>query len=698
MKDFSKTIISYFRENPQQQLRVKELAKKLQVDENAYPAFRNTVKELQRQGRLFRHKGNKYGLRVPGKELTGTIDFHPRGFAFVHTPDEKKIYVAEENIGNACHGDTVAVVLLSKGRGRREAEGRVRRVIRREKNAFMCTFHKVQDRKIGVPAIHHLHSEVNIEDMNGLHPREGEHIIVEITEWGSGRQRPKGRIKSIVGSERESEFDAVLIANKYSIPEEFSKEALREAEAMTFRIPDDPQRRDLRKLECFTIDPEDARDFDDAVSIERDKQGNYELGVHIADVSHYVRMDTPLDKDALKRGTSVYFTDFVINMLPEKLSNDLCSLKPGTDRLAMSVIMKISESGKVLSHDISSSVIHSRKRFSYEDVQSSLDRNAGPYNDKLRMMSRLAKILQKKRHDEGSIDFDLPEPVYELDENGVPARIRIRERLWSHHIVEEFMLLANQNVANYARTRGTNVPFIYRIHDIPEAEDIYEWFSLMDAFGIQASFFGLPITSKKFQKALEKVMKQSKSSYIMRTALRTMTKAKYSVRPVGHFGLAFEDYTHFTSPIRRYPDLMVHRLLKYYLRNEALKPELKKRLNHIAKVCSETEVRAMQAEREYHKIKQMRYISTRIGEVFGGTISGVSQYGFWVELQDVFVEGFVHTDTLKNDIWDYDKRKHILKGLRSKTRFQMGDHVRVRVLRTDIKKAQADFELAGDKK
>ena len=269
--------------------------------------------------------------------------------------------------------------------------------------------------------------------------------------------------------------------------------------------------------------------------------------------------------------------------------------------------------------------------------------------------------------------------------------------MWSHHIVEEFMLLANQTVANYARTRGTSVPFIYRIHDIPEADNIYEWFALMDAFGVNVSFFGLPITSKKFQKTLEKVLKQNDSSYIMRLALRTMTKAKYSVKPVGHFGLAFEDYTHFTSPIRRYPDLMVHRLLKLYLTSPTIDSELKKSLKHIAKVSSAAELRALQAEREYHKIKQMRYITNHIGDVFSGVISGVASHGFWIELENVFVEGFVRKETLSSDIWEYDKRHHQLIGLRKKKNYRMGDRLDVRVVKVDIKRGQADFEIViGD--
>jgi ribonuclease R len=284
-----------------------------------------------------------------------------------------------------------------------------------------------------------------------------------------------------------------------------------------------------------------------------------------------------------------------------------------------------------------------------------------------------------------------------LNEKGVPTDIQLRERLWIHHIIEEFMLLANQHVANFARTRGTSIPFIYRIHDIPEADNIYEWFALMDAFGVQISFFGMPITSKKFQKALEKVTKQNNSPYITKLALRTMTKAKYSVKPIGHFGLAFEDYTHFTSPIRRYPDLIVHRLLKLYLHGSVHSSELKSNLKIIAKKSSAAELRAMEAEREYHKIKQMRYISNHLGDVFKGTISGVAVHGFWVELDTIFVEGFVRKDTLDKDMWDFDKRHHQLKGLRSGIKYRMGDSVTVRVVKIDMKNARADFEVVNKK-
>ncbi|MEA2077604.1 MAG: ribonuclease R [Candidatus Marinimicrobia bacterium] len=697
MKDHGKKILLHFRKFPKSHLKIKQLAKTLNVGQNDYPDFRDAMKQLAHEGKLYRYKGNVYGLIDQRGEVIGTLDMHPRGFAYVHTVDGGKIFISEHNIETACHGDTVAVIVHRKRLSDKNQEGHVKRVVSRGKDAFVCTFHQLRGYDLAIPAIHHLQTDIVIDDLNGLSPNEGDYIMTKVREWRKGGERHRGEIISIIGKDSVPEFDAIIVANKYNIPDKFSDLTIKQVEEIEFEIPDDPGRKDLRNIVCFTIDPDDARDFDDAVSIEILEEGNYILGVHIADVSYYVPESTPLDRDALHRGTSVYFTDHVVHMLPEKLSTELCSLKPNTDRLAMTAMMTVTSEGKVLKYEIFPSLIHSKRRFTYKEVQNILDDKSGDHYRELSLMSQLAKILKQKRKDEGSIDFDLPEPVYNLDNKGVPATIELRERLWSHHIVEEFMLLANQTVANFARTRGTSAPFIYRIHDIPEADSIYEWFALMDAFGLNISFFGMPITSKKFQKTIEKVMKQNDSSYIMRLALRTMTKAKYSVKPIGHFGLAFQDYTHFTSPIRRYPDLMVHRLIKLYLKGPSLNSELKQNLKHIAKTSSAAELRALQAEREYHKIKQMRYITNHIGDVFQGIISGVSPHGFWVELENIFVEGFVRKDSLSSDIWDFDKRHHKLTGLRSKQIYRMGDKLNVRVVKVDVKKGKADFEVVtGD--
>lgn len=698
MKNYSNIILKYLKERPQARLKIKQFATTLNIPGNEYPFFRDALKNLAREGKLYRFKGNSYGLIDEKGEVFGTLDMHPNGFAYVHTEAGEKIFISQHNIGTACHGDNVGVLMHSKKSGDKNRDGHVSRVISRSKDKFVCTYHNLHSYALAIPAIHHLQTEILIEDYNGFAPAEGEYIMARILEWRKGGERHLGQIVSIIGKEQVAEFDAIMVANKYNIRDSFSDLTLKQVDEMEFKIPDDPDRRDIRELNCFTIDPDDAKDYDDAVSIEKTEEGHYLLGVHIADVSHYVTESSPLDEDALDRGSSVYFTDHVVHMLPEKLSTTLCSLQPHQDRLAMSISMTIDQDGKCLKYDIYKSLIHSKRRFTYTDAQDILDKGEGDFSAELQLMSTLAKILNKRRVEEGSIDFDLPEPHYVLNDKGVPIEIKLRERKWSHHIVEEFMLLANQSVANFARTRGTTVPFIYRIHDIPEADSIYEWFALMDAFGLKVSFFGLPITPKKFQKTLEIILKQNESPYIMRLALRTMTKAKYSVKPVGHFGLAFADYTHFTSPIRRYPDLIVHRLLKLYIKEQYYNPELKSSLIEIAKRCSATELRAVQAEREYHKIKQMRYIANHLGEVYPGIISGVAPGGFWVELENIFVEGFVRRDTLGSDIWDYDKKHHQLIGLRSHQSYRLGDKLNVRVVKIDIKRARADFEVERSRK
>ncbi|MCK4813190.1 MAG: RNB domain-containing ribonuclease, partial [Candidatus Marinimicrobia bacterium] len=410
MKNFPEIILSYYKKEPKGRLKIKQLAQKLHISQSDYPAFRDSVKQLAHSGKLYRFKGNCYGLSGQVGEVIGTFDIHPRGFGFVHTPDEKKIHISEDNIANACHGDTVAVVIHRKRRHDRDLEGHIKRVVTRGKNEFICIYHKLHGYSLGIPAIFHLRSEIIIEDMNDLSPQEGEYIMVEIITWKTGGQRHLGRLKSIVGKENTSEFDAIFVANKHNIPDAFSPETIKQVDKIVFKIPDDPHRKDLRDIPCFTIDPDDAKDFDDAVSIKMTQEGNYLLGVHIADVSHYVPLSTPLDDDAIARGTSVYFTNQVIHMLPEKLSTILCSLQPNTDRLAMTAIMTVSNKGECLSYEIMPSVIHSRQRFTYKDVQDILDRGEGAFYTELSTMSKLAKILKKKRVDEGSIDFDLPEP------------------------------------------------------------------------------------------------------------------------------------------------------------------------------------------------------------------------------------------------------------------------------------------------
>lgn len=421
--------------------------------------------------------------------------------------------------------------------------------------------------------------------------------------------------------------------------------------------------------------------------------GSYMLGVHIADVSHYVRENTYLDREALLRGTSVYFTDYTVHMLPEKLSTDICSLKENADRLTLSVLMNISKTGEFISHEIFPSVIRNKKRFNYKEVQEILDDQNGPYLRELNLLSQLARLLHDIRHKKGSIDFDIPEPEFELDEKGVPTYMRFKERLWSHQIIEECMLMANKTVARYIRKEKHKMPFIYRVHDIPEYERIQEWFSYMELLGIKVTRFGIPVTPGKFQRAFEEALHQNNSAFIKQTALQVMMKAKYATEPLGHFGLACKDYTHFTSPIRRYPDLIVHRLLKKYLMNNKPDLELEDHLDTVARISSEAEQRALSAQRVYDKIKQMRFLKTKTGEISEGIITNVTAQGLQVELRDSCIEGFVPLYSLKNDYWYFDDRNLTLTGRRTQSRYKIGDIVTVRIVQIDIQQLKAEFCL-----
>lgn len=624
------------------------------------------------------------------QNLTGKIDIHYKGFAFVHVDDDK-YYLDKDSISNACHGDIVVISPHHKRSNEKYRSAHVVNIIERSKDQFIGIY-KNSNNHYAVPATHHIQSNIEIEDLNGNSPENNEYILVKIIKWHQNGQDATGKIIKVIGKENSPIFDSQMIINKFSIPDDFPDAVIKETKLLSEDININDQRLDLRKLNCFTIDPVDARDFDDAVSISY-QDGIFSLGVHIADVSHYVGESSPLDSEALKRGTSVYFTDYVVHMLPEKLSTDLCSLIPHIDRLAMSIIMNISKDGETIDYDISPSIIHSKRRFTYQEAQSILNNKKGEYYKELSLLSNLAAILHKKRHDKGSIDLDIPELEYELDQQGIPISIKIKERLWSHQIIEECMLMANQEVAAYIRNKGKKLPFIYRIHEKPDYENVNEWFAFVEALGIRITNFGPPITPKKFQLVLDEALSQNNSPIIKNTALRTMMKAKYSVEPLGHFGLAFKDYTHFTSPIRRYPDLIVHRLLKYNLTNEDIPTSILHRLETIASISSDTELRAMYAEREYYRIKKLRFSKSHLGEIFNGIITDVSYKGLRISLSDVDIEGFISIYSLPEDQWNYDKRYMTIRGIRSRSTYKTGDKLNVRVVKIDPLLHRMDFDI-----
>jgi len=525
-----------------------------------------------------------------------------------------------------------------------------------------------------------------------------------VEEWTNPNLNPEGKIVEVLGKRGEVRAEMKSVIRMFNLPTEFPKEVLEETERIPATIPrgEYAKRLDLRDELCFTIDPEDAKDFDDAVSLEILPTGEYKLGVHIADVSHYVREGSALDAEAFRRGTSVYLADDVIPMLPEKLSTIVCSLRPYEDRLTYSAIMIVDERGNVKDYTIEKSVINSKRRFTYEEVQKILETGRGDFSEMLLHMNALAKRLLKKRMKEGSLDFETSEVKFRFDAKGQPAEIVKQHRLDAHRLIEDFMLLANKTVAMHvahgkkekSSASKQLLPFIYRVHDFPNPEKIEELASFVAQFGYSLNTSG-GVTSRALQKLLKDVHGKEEEAVINEVAIRSMAKAVYSEHNIGHFGLAFKCYTHFTSPIRRYPDLVVHRLLSEYSRSMSMKRRqyLKDLLPEICIQSSKMEQRAMEAERESVKVMQVEYMKRHVGDEFRAVISGVTHFGLFVEITDLLVEGLIRIRDLEDDYYVFDEKNYALIGRRTRRRYRLGDKVRVRVIRVDPEEREIDFGL-----
>ena len=690
-----KRVITFLRKNKGIFFKQRKISKNILVPSSQYSSFKRILRQLSEEGKIERGKRNTYRIPDLSKNVTGVISFSGRGFGFVTTEDGEEIFVGAYDVATAFNHDKVLVERYKKQTGKRP-EGKVLKVLKRSNEPIFGTLEKKQSRWIVIPESPT--PPVNIVVIGGFkNIREGQMVELTRLQWDSPRTLPRGEIKQILGIPDDPRDDIVILKKMFRLPDDFPKKVIDEVEH--FQLPDLSKeleyRLDFRGKEIFTVDPERARDYDDAISLEKDDAGNWVLGVHIADVSQYIAPGTAVDCEARKRGTSVYFYENVIPMLPGYLSNELCCLQPDKDKLTLSLIIKVSESGDILDFDVLPGVIRSKKRFTYTEVQNILNSGKGPHWTTLEKMKKLSRILYKKRSEAGSIDFDIPEPMFKMSDDGVPYEIKPTERLESHRIIEEFMLLANRTIAEWIafHRKKERLPFIYRIHEPPTEDSITGLYDILGRLGMS---YTKPqnFTPNDLRLILGDIKEMPFKNFIEKISLRSMSKAVYSHRPLSHFGLSFRYYTHFTSPIRRYPDLVVHRLIKTY-KNSFSKDDIsfyRHSLPKVAKLCSENEIRAIEVEREYIKIKQIRFLVDKIGKWFVGIITGVIEFGFFVELSDFLIDGLVHVRTLNDDYYIFDENNHILRGKKYKRTFRLGDVVHVKISSVSVQDRRIDFE------
>lgn len=644
------------------------------------------------------------------KTHEGAIMIRGKGTGFVAHPDfTEDVVIEREALGFALDGDIVEISLKKKIPGKR-LEGTVVRVIKAAHRELIGVVKERSENgqpvKFLQPDNHRIHIRPLLPEATGSDL--GMKVVVTITKWSQPNLDPLASITEIIGraGDHETEMQAIIRSGGFSksFPEAVQQAAskLHETQAEIFTAAlNDPKRRDMRHVVTMTIDPADAKDFDDALSIQNLPNGNIEVGIHIADVSHYVVEGEPLDDEARERGTSVYLVDRVIPMLPEILSNDLCSLRPNEDRLAFSAIFEMSSDASVVNAWYGQTVIHSNKRFSYEDAQKIVDEQAGEFLTELNQLMTLSRILRKKRYQSGAIAFEQPEVKFELDERGTPIRVYKKHRTETMLMIEDFMLLANREVATYindlAKESRRDLAFVYRIHDVPNPDKIEELATFVHALGYEFETKKGIVEAKSINQLMKEVEGTPEENLIKTASIRSMAKAIYSTKNIGHFGLAFKYYTHFTSPIRRYPDLMVHRMLRRHLDNSLIGPKETAKYEQISIKSSEREMEAVAAERDSIKFKQVEYMMNRVGSVFSGVITGVADWGIYVQDTESLAEGMVRLASIKSDYFEHEAKKYRIKGQRTGKIYHLGDPVTVKLIRADKEERQLDFELVVEK-
>lgn len=700
------TLLEFMREEAYRPMDIQELVSVFDINPDEYRAFKKTLKTMEKEGLIFRTKKDKFALPERLGLITGKLQAHAKGFGFLipEVEGEKDVFIPSSFINGAMNGDRILVQITREDKNGKKREGEVIQILERANTKIIGVYEDNKNFGFVIAEDTRISQDIFIskKDRNGA--KDGDVVVVEITKWPEKRRSPEGVVKEVLGQKGDKGLDILTIIKKYGLPEEFPTKVQAFAAGIDEEIPlkEYKRRKDFRDVRMVTIDGEDAKDLDDAVSIERLDNGRYRLGVHIADVSHYVREKNPLDKEALKRGTSVYLIDRVIPMLPKKLSNGICSLNPKVDRLTLSCIMVIDSTGKVLDHEIVESVIRTNERMTYTDVTKILKDNDPELSkrydyllDDFKAMEELCNILYKKRTKRGAIDFEFEESKIILNEFGKPIDIKPYEREIANRIIEEFMLVCNETVAEHMF--WSHLPFVYRIHEDPDEEKLEKFREFIYNLGYIVKWNG-EVKPRNLQEILEKVRGKKEETVVSTLLLRSMMRAKYSPECVGHFGLAAKYYCHFTSPIRRYPDLQIHRIIKEFI-NGKIDDDRSKKLtalvDYAARQSSETENIATEAEREVDDLKKAEYMLDRIGEEFEGIVSSVTSFGMFVELPNT-IEGLIHITALDDDYYIYDENHLCLMGERTKKIYRLGDFVKVRCSKVDIPNREIYFDMVED--
>ena len=700
LRDIGRLILRFMNKNSSKIYNYKQIADGIEYKN---PRQRELViqalHKLKAEDKIKETDKNKYILNLQITDtLTGVIDFAANGNAYVKVEGlEEDIFIHQKNVKDALQGDTVLIVTYHfKGK---KLEGSVLEVLERASDTFVGTFQYVQHKDFGFVVVDK--KQINNDffipknKINGA--KDGEKVVVKMLNWDSNSKNPEGEIIQVLGLPGEHETEIHSILAEYGLPYEFPPEVEADAEKINKKITaaEVKKRRDMRKILTFTIDPKDAKDFDDALSLQKLDNGNWEIGVHIADVSHYVRPGTILDDEAYKRATSVYLVDRVVPMLPEVLSNDVCSLRPNEDKFTFSAVFELNENAELVNQWFGRTIIHSDRRFAYEEAQERIETGKGDLAEEILLLDKLAKILRKERLKHGAIAFDRMEVKFNLNENNDPIGVYFKISKDANHLIEEFMLLANKKVSEFVslnkKGENTGNTFVYRIHDEPDPTKLLALKDFVGTFGYKMNLANSKKVAESLNKLLKEVKGKGEENMVETLAMRTMSKAVYSTENIGHYGLAFSHYSHFTSPIRRYPDLVAHRLLQHYL--DGGKSPNAAEYEEMMKHCSAQERLAADAERDSIKYMQVKFMEKHVGEFFEGVVSGTADFGFWVEIPENGAEGLIKLRDLIDDSYFHEPKSHSIVGMRTGRTFQLGDTVKIKVIKANLVAKQLDFKI-----